>query len=59
MLYEVNLYDIDDMRKCLIQTWFGFKQDVIDAAIDPGTAVWDHVCVRGGGHFEHILRNEC
>jgi len=42
-----------------MQTWFDFDQDIINAAIDQ----WcDHLrsCVHaGGGHFEHMLWNEC
>jgi len=53
-VYETKIHDTDDLRKRLMQTWFHFDQDIIDAAIDQ----WrDHLrsCVRaGGGHFEHI-----
>jgi len=54
-VYKTKIRDIDEVQKCLMQTWFDFEQNVIDAAIDE----WrDHLrsCVRaGGGHFEHIL----
>jgi len=29
-----NVNEIDDLRKRLLQTWFYFEHDVIDAAID-------------------------
>jgi len=56
---ETKIRDIDDLQKCLMQTWFDFEQNVIDAAIDQ----W-HDCVRscvhaGGRHFEHMLWNHC
>jgi len=54
---ETKIYDIDDLRKFLVQTWFDF--DIMELAIDQ----WhDHLtsCVRaGGGHFEHMFWNEC
>jgi len=54
-MYETMIHDIKDLRKHLMQTWFGFDQDNIDAAIDQ----WhDHLrsCVHDdGGHFEHML----
>jgi len=33
-MHETEIHDIDNLRKCLMQTWFDFQQDVIDAAID-------------------------
>ena len=54
-VYETKIFDIYDMQKRLMQTWFDFEQNVIEAAIDQ----WrDRLrsCVRaGGGHFEHML----
>jgi len=52
---ETKIRDIDDLRKRLMQTWFDFDQELIDAAVDQ----WrDRLrsCVRsGGGHFGHML----
>jgi len=50
-----KIHDIDNLRKCLMQTWFDFDQDITDATIDQ----WcDHlrsyVCA-DGGHFEHTF----
>jgi len=57
-MYE-TIHDVDDLRKLLMQTWFEFDQDSNDATIDQ----WhDHLrsCLHaGGGHFEHMLWNEC
>jgi len=52
-MYETNIRDIDELHKCLIQTWFDFEQNVTDAAIDIDDVTWltsgattsDHVCV--------------
>ena len=53
-MYETKIRDINDLRKRLMQIWFNFDQNIINAAIDQ----WrDHLrsCVRvDGGHFEHI-----
>jgi len=32
-VYE-TIHDVDDLRKRLIQIWFEFDQDVVDAVID-------------------------
>jgi len=54
-VYETKICDIDDLQIRLIQTWYDFEQNVIDAATDQ----WRdslRSCVRaGGGHFEHML----
>jgi len=52
--YETKIHDIDDLRKCLMQTWSNFEQDVIDAAIDQWRKRHSRSCVRAGGrYFEH------
>jgi len=33
-VYETKIHDIDDLQKSLMETWFDFNQDIIDAAID-------------------------
>ena len=48
---ETMILDIDDLQKRLTPTWFDFKQDITDAAID--------MCRPSGGHFEHVLWHEC
>jgi len=32
--YKSKIHDIDDLRKCLMQTLFNFEQDIIDGAIE-------------------------
>jgi len=48
-----NICDIYHLQKCLTQTWVDFEQNVIKAAIDSGTTVWD--LRAAGGHFKHML----
>jgi len=54
-VYETKIRDVDDLQKRLLQTWFDYDHDIIDAAIDQ----WhDHQkpCVHAGrGHFEHMF----
>jgi len=33
-VYEIKIHDINDLRKCLMQTWFDFDQNIIDATVD-------------------------
>jgi len=40
-VHETKIRDIDDLWKRLMQTWFDFNQDIIDA----GVTIWDHVCM--------------
>ena len=33
-MYETKIHDIIDLRKHLMQTWFDFEQNVVEAATD-------------------------
>jgi len=34
-VYETKIHNkIDDLRKRLMQTWFDFERDIVDATID-------------------------
>jgi len=48
------VYDINDLQKHLLQTWFDSDQGIIDAAIDQLRNRL-RSCMRAGGHFEHML----
>jgi len=54
-VYETKICEIDDLQKRLMQTWFDFEQNIIEAVIDQ----WRHrlrSCVHtGGGNVEHML----
>ena len=54
-----TIHDFDDLRKRLMQTWFDFDQDIIDATIDQWRDRLRSRVHAGGGHFEHMLWNEC
>jgi len=54
-IYCTSVVDIVDLKWCLIVTWSGLQQHVIDEAI----AQWVgrlHACARTDGrHFKHVL----
>jgi len=54
-VYEANIHDINDLSKCLIQTWFDFDQDIIDIPIDQQRGHLRSCVHAGGGHFKHML----
>jgi len=56
---KTNIRDIDDLRKRLTQIRFDFEHNVIDAAIDQWRNRPRSSVHAGGGHFEHMLWNEC
>jgi len=33
-MYKTNIRDIDELHKCLIQTWFDFEQNVTERRCD-------------------------
>jgi len=55
MLYETKIYDIYDLQKRLMQSWFDFQQNAIEAAIDQRHDRMRSCVHAGGGHFEHML----
>ena len=54
-MYETKICDIDDLHKRLMQTWFDFEQNVIEAAIDQCRDRLRSCVHGGGGNFEHML----
>jgi len=56
-VHETKICDTNDLQKCLMQTWFDFEQNVIEAAIEQ----WRdslRLCAcwwRRGGNFQHML----
>jgi len=58
-VYGTKICDINDLQKCLTQTWVDFEQNVIEAAIDQWRDSLRSCMRAGSGHFEHMLRNYC
>jgi len=52
---NTKICDIDDLQKRLMQTWFDFEQNVIEAAIDQWRDCLRSCVSTGGGKFEHML----
>jgi len=58
-VHETKIHYIDNLRKRFMQSWFDFDQNIIDAAIDQWRDRLRSCVHAGGGHFEHMLCNEC
>ena len=53
--YEMQIHNVDELKRRLVDVWSGLQQSVVDAAVSK----WRkrlQACVRTkGGHFEHLL----
>jgi len=58
-MYETKICDIDELQKCLMQTWFDYEQNVIDAAIDQWRDRLRSCVSAGSTHVEQSLWNYC
>jgi len=52
IVYETKTCDIGDLQKRLMQIWFDFEQNVIEAAIDQWRDRLRSCVHAGGGDFE-------
>jgi len=59
IVYETNICDIHDLQKRLMQSWFDFEQNVIQAMIDQWRDSLRSCVHAGGGPFELTLWNYC
>ena len=54
-VYEMQIHNVDKLKRRLVDVWSGLQQSVVDAAVSE----WRkrlQACVRTkGGHFEHVL----
>jgi len=55
IVYETNICDIHDLQKRLMQSWFDFEQNVIQAMIDQWRDSLRSCVHAGGGPFELTL----
>jgi len=54
-VYEIRVYDIDELRQRLLHVWHCLEQLLIDDAVDQWRTCL-RACVRASGdHFEHTL----
>jgi len=55
-VYHVPVRDVNDLKKCLTDTWNELSQSIVDDAVDEW---WKRLtaCVKEkGGHFKHLLQ---
>ena len=54
-VYEMQMHNVDKLKRRLVNVWIGLQQSVVDAAVSE----WRkrlQACVHAkGGHFEHLL----
>ena len=54
-VYEMQIHNIDELKRRLVDVWSGLQQGVVDTAVSE----WRkrlQACVRAnGGHFVHLL----
>ena len=54
-VYEMQIHNVDELKRRLVDVWSGLQQSVIDAAV----IKWRkrlQACVHAkGGHFKHLL----
>ena len=54
-VYEMQIHNVDELKRRLVDVWSGLQQSVVDAVVSE----WRkrlQACVRVmGGHFEHLL----
>jgi len=49
-------FNADELKRLLIEVWFGIQQNVTDQAIDQWRVHLNNACVKAKGkHFEHML----
>jgi len=56
-VYKTKICDIGDLQKRLMQTWFDFEQNVIDAAIVKWRDRLRSCESADAIHFEHMVWN--
>jgi len=54
-VYQIPIQDMADLRQCLVDTWSGFSQSIVDDAIDEWCKRLQDWVDEKGGHSEHIL----
>jgi len=51
-VYQTPTQDVTDLRQCLVDTWSGFLQSIVDDEWRKRLQAWVD---DKGGHFEHLL----
>jgi len=54
-VYQTPIQDMADLRQCLVDTWSGFLQSIVDDIIDEWRKRLQAWMDDKGGHFGHLL----
>jgi len=54
-IYQTQVYDVEEVRQCLIDVWHGLGESVINDAIDEWRKRLRACVCAKGGHFEHLI----
>ena len=53
-VYEMQIHNVDELKRRLVDIWSGLQQSVDAAVSEWRKRLQACVCVKGG-HFEHLL----
>ena len=54
-VYEMQIHNVDELKRRLVDVWSGLQQSVVDAAVSEWTKRLQACVCPKGGHFEHLL----
>jgi len=54
-VYQTPMQDVADRRQCLVDTWSGFSQSIVDDATDEWCKRLQARVDGKRGHYEHLL----
>jgi len=54
-VYEMQIHNVDELKRQLVDVWSGLQQSVVDAAISEWRKRLQACVYAKGGHFEHLL----
>ena len=54
-VYEMQIHNVDELKRRLVDVWSGLQQSVVDAAVSEWRKRLQACVCAKGGHFEHLL----
>ena len=54
-VYEIQIHNVDELNRRLVDVWSGLQLSVVDAAISEWRKRLEACVCAKGGHFEHLL----
>ena len=55
-MYEMQIHNVDELKRRLVDVWSGLQQSVVDAAVSKWRKRLQACVCAKGGHFEHCCR---